>query len=372
MAFLEVEIPPHRRTLPRNIPSPYPLMVAIVWLLLGVAVADAVAPPRPPGDPDRFILLGDQLIWCEGDYGPSGFVAPVEGVGSPIHAYLSAASQYSIQYHVAHDALWLVSRDSQFHMERDAGEGMSRYPLKEFVAKARRETSDPALGNAGWVGTTFASPTAGGSARDWSSSGADFMPETYTDFMVTGPLSVRQFVLKNHAGPYRGLENEEVNVPKWSMTAHSYTGVWQERSKTYKGKWKKEESLPVAFREPFQLLTRGDDYYFVTRSGKVFLSAKPAKGKGREMTCIWSDAKRKVVGLVTDAKTGRSFLFCRASAGSRPSYFELGPKPQPVEYGAKAPEFPEAEGMLEVGRRYARALIADGKVVLPAKAGAKP
>jgi hypothetical protein len=355
-------------------PSSFPLRCvafALGCLLVAGARSDAAAPPTAPADPDRFIIVGGRLVWCEWEEIAVGHIAPTSGSSKSLHTWLDLASQYSIQYHFAHDALWLVTRNDGFHFEQSASESMQRYPLEGIEAKARRDLRDPNAATS-WEGPSFARRTAGGLTR-WAARGS-FPMQTHTDFMITGSYAVRQFVLQNHGGiffPYGkgefAYEGSE-EIPFWTLKAYTYETGWDERAKAWKkARWRLEECLPVGFREPFQLLSRGDDYYFVTRSGKVYLCARPAKGKEREMKCIWSDKARKVVGLVTDARTGRSFLFCRALAGEQPRYFELAPKPRPVPYGEEAAEFPTYEPMIVTGRKYARALIADGKVKLPPK-----
>jgi len=89
----------------------------------------------------------------------------------------------------------------------------------------------------------------------------------------------------------------------------------------------------VGFREDFQVLSRGDDFYFLTRSGKLYVAPKPARGRNRVMRPVWIDAKRRIETFVTDADTRRTFLFCRQPPGAASAaFFELGGKPALVEY----------------------------------------
>ena len=118
-------------------------MIAIPCLLVAGLFVRGAAPPLPPGDPDKFIIFADNLIWCEGAYSADGHVTSLTDTSASIYTWLNPASQYSFQYHLVHEALWLVSRDSGFHLESDAQESMLRFPLKDFIAKARRETHNP-------------------------------------------------------------------------------------------------------------------------------------------------------------------------------------------------------------------------------------
>src|SRR5262249_10623128 len=95
--------------------------------------------------------------------------------------------------------------------------------------------------------------------------------------------------------------------------------------------------LNVAFREPFRVFAKGDDFYFVTTSGKVFRAAKPAKGDDRTLEAVWEDAKRPVVAAVTDVVAERTFLFCQPE-GNKGVFFDLAVKPEPRDYDASAIE----------------------------------
>src|SRR6185437_16319856 len=92
--------------------------------------------------------------------------------------------------------------------------------------------------------------------------------------------------------------------------------------------WKLEWTTPAAFEEPFQALALGDDYYFVTCSGSLYRAAKPAKGTGRTLARVWDGKARPIRSFVSDAKTGKSFLFVPpARPGEKPAFFELSAKP---------------------------------------------
>jgi hypothetical protein len=115
----------------------------------------------------------------------------------------------------------------------------------------------------------------------------------------------------------------------------------------------------VAFREPFQVLGKGDDYYFVTASGRLFRTRKPAKGKQRPCVPVWSDASRPIRAFITDADAGRTFLFVGPEKkGGKPAFFEVSDRPRLVEYdpGCAAP-LKEGPERLRRVTHYARVLL---------------
>src|SRR5205823_930686 len=128
------------------------------------------------------------------------------------------------------------------------------------------------------------------------------------DNLPVGQYRVKQFILTNLRGRITqagktgllaayaiDLTEEEMNNPVWSLTVHDYEASWDGKAKRWKhGKWVKEETIDVGFREPFRVLARGDDYFFLTDSGRLFCAPKPAKGKHRKMNVVWNDPDNRV------------------------------------------------------------------------------
>jgi hypothetical protein len=194
--------------------------------------------------------------------------------------------------------------------------------------------------------------------------------------LPVGPYEVRQFVLCNIRGKavprvstgvlsaFRVEITEADRItPHWSLKVYRYKGAWNIRADEWKnGNWVEEESLPVAFKESFHVLGKAEDYYFVTRSGKLFAARKPARGKTRTMQLLWDDPSRPIRTLITDADSGRSFLFCKAKAGEKPCFFELDGKPKPLPYDPNSVISSKAQEPLRNLLICARVLVAQGKI----------
>ena len=93
---------------------------------------------------------------------------------------------------------------------------------------------------------------------------------------------------------------------------------------------KKLGQIEARFDEPFQAYAIGDDYYFLTKSGSVYRSPPPEKGKPRTMTAIWDNKTQpRVRFIISDGNTtGVHFLiYFREKVGWE--YFRLGPDPKP-------------------------------------------
>jgi hypothetical protein len=226
-------------------------------------------------------------------------------------------------------------------------------------------------------------------------------PQVYYDYLPTSGREVRLLVLTNvppgldtkSAKERERLPGKEElkKILKWSFTVYRYRPRPAEKDKRGStpgtpsaeerrrpafshpfltnprwtpGSWSKEGTIAAAFKEGFQALGLGGDYYFVTDSGKLYRAPRPAEGTHRALLKVWSDAKRPIAGLVQDVDAGRTFLFCKAaSPKDKPVYFEMAPtvKPQPCDLQAvKVPEYDkETREFLEMTRwldavRYAR------------------
>jgi hypothetical protein len=182
---------------------------------------------------------------------------------------------------------------------------------------------------------------AGSSLRD---------PHLHYDYLPVNPGEVRLLVLTDV--PARGGRKRR----GWSFTVHTYRARKATKGKGWSwGKWAREAAIEVAFKEPFQALAQGDDYYLVTASGRLYRAPKPAKGADRRNEAVWDDGRRPIVAFIRDADAHRTFLFCKQAKGEeRPVYFELSPKPKPKPYDLAEIKEPKAKEPLRSTLRYAR------------------
>jgi hypothetical protein len=113
--------------------------------------------------------------------------------------------------------------------------------------------------------------------------------------------------------------------------------------------WRKtaSEQFASAFCEPFIVYERTGDYFFVTTSGKLFESLKPEKG-GRGMIAVGAKQKLVVQAVITDAKSGKTFVFAEGegeAGGPRCLWFEMKNDVRFEEYvGKRLSEARKKEG----------------------------
>jgi hypothetical protein len=191
------------------------------------------------------------------------------------------------------------------------------------------------------------------------------------DYLPAGETSVDLFVLENGTVPPKdgGKFNEideNLEEPLWTLTAYRFSATWDDTPPKGWGHFVEDrlETIEVGFHDHFQVLEQGGDYYFLTDGGRLYRAPKPdKKGKPRKMECVWQDDKRPIVGLVSDADAGRSFLFCKPEKkGEKGVYFEASAKPEPVEYDPSKVHAATMEDPLPAILDYARILLADKKI----------
>ncbi len=125
----------------------------------------------------------------------------------------------------------------------------------------------------------------------------------------------------------------------------------------------RSEDFPVVFKEPFEVLLKGDTYYFVTASGRLYYSPKSAKGKARTLDVLWNDESRPITHFITDADAERTFLFCKPAKKGEPGvFFEMGPKPEPKPYDLSKVKPSKADEPLKSVLERAR-FLADQKLL---------
>jgi hypothetical protein len=385
----------------------YKLSQVILGLLLVSAAASAAAPPTRD-DPKKGVVVGNAVITC---CCPEVFIAYVfvhrMDKDVPVRGLRAVASgRAPVRWHVGYEAFW-VSADQGFRYGPGpdySGAGLTRLDLPSLLAGKLRASA----GAPPWIGThgNFSITSPATTYRNGDNDIAhDEILLVHYDFLPFGKKQARQFVLSNVPDESYVPEIIPIRVagdptpekkPKpfpWTFTYFRYEGRWNAKKKEWednrwdaKGKmledisWKKEGSIAVGFKEPFQALALGDDFYFVTRSGSLFRAPKPAKGKNRVLARVWDGRLRPVKAFVTDAGTGKTFLFVPpAEEGGKRAFFELSDKPKLVEYDPKLVPLPPLAEPHRTVVHAARILVALKKIEgkLPAKdgekkAGAKP
>jgi len=96
--------------------------------------------------------------------------------------------------------------------------------------------------------------------------------------------------------------------------------------------------LPADFTERFTAYVSGARGYLVTPNGKVYMSVPQGKAEV-EVTKVWDDPKRKIIGVVqdlaNDAVYGWGFVTDRGAPER--FYVKMDPKPVVVEYKLTVP-----------------------------------
>lgn len=181
---------------------------------------------------------------------------------------------------------------------------------------------------------------------------------------------MRQFILTDARGelvPAKGPDEgayirqseEEREHPFWTLRVHRCRVKPLAKPNRYEqGEWTRDTDLPVAFREHFRVLAHGPDWYFLTASGKLFVSPRPKPGRARTMSQV--KLPSPVLGTITDAQTGKHFLFVNTPEGQ--AFFEPALKPKLVAFDPKAAKVPEGDDPLRGILHKARILAALGKI----------
>lgn len=96
--------------------------------------------------------------------------------------------------------------------------------------------------------------------------------------------------------------------------------------------------MPADFTETFASYSSGGRAYMVAPNGKVYMVA-PKGAKEIEVSAVWSDPKRKIVGVVQDQEKGAVYGwgFVTDSAAPERFYVKFDPKPVAVEYKLTVP-----------------------------------
>jgi hypothetical protein len=320
----------------------------------GLAWAGAV---RPNGDKNKLSIL-------------SLCYAPLVGGATRTIDECSWGLGPALNWVAGHDHVWVGKDNALALTPQERRDYLHRYRLDDLL-KGRRVTY---AGEKDGIPESYFLPDGGALGDNHSLTvAAEFTTKTYVSYLPTGPEQVRLFLLTNVRGRLKSVDDkgnrtleasdEERAKPLWSMTAYDFKGEWDAKKKEWgEGKWGKGEPIAVDFEEPFQVVARGDDYYFVTASGEVHRSPKPDEGKERKAEVAWDDDKRPVVAFIQDLDSGKNFVFCKPDKGGKGVYFELAPKPEPCPYDGKDIMPARPHDPLPAVLGYAKVLLADKKV----------
>jgi hypothetical protein len=188
------------------------------------------------------------------------------------------------------------------------------------------------------------------------------------DVLPTSANSVLLFHLCNVAGvdcegKFGTPDKDDSKEPSWSIAMFTYKNKWDAKAGNWgKGKWERAGLIDGGSHEPFHVLGKGDDFYFVTDSGKLTRAPKPEKGPGRTMETVWNDKKRPIVAFVTDADADRTFLFCKPDKDGKGVYFEMSNKPDLQPYDASKIPAAKTADQLPAVLAYVKILFADKKI----------
>jgi hypothetical protein len=344
------------------------LSVAITAVSVGPVCAAA---PPPRLEPLKGVVTGGVALVCEWDTRYSNVTAWHQRLrgGKPRKIFCSSTFRLAPRWHVSHGALW-VNYSSGRSLLRVA-DGLKRYELPQLLEGRHVEAPGAKPLDAGSLGGIVgAEPVMD---KRYIGRAAEFRYEVFYDYLPSARFATRLFVLSNIAGSStpagktdrlraRYFPRHGPKTPMWSLVCHSVRLRYLPKKKAWDypwetGEWQEEDHIEVRFREPFQAMARGEDYYFLTASGKLYRAARPAKGNRRKLEVVWADGKSPITAYVHDADTGRIYLFCEVAG--RPTFFELASRARCRHYEAKL--FQPGDAGPKTLRRmigYARVLLA--------------
>ena len=149
----------------------------------------------------------------------------------------------------------------------------------------------------------------------------------------------------------------------------SETGEWKIGNGGWGlGTWSDPETLEASFDEPFHAYLLNDHYYFVTKSGKVYVSPPLKAGETgvRKVTPFWTDPQKPITHLLThvDGKTPHlTYAFGDNQQPGKPKkqekfYFELqGAEPKLNYFHGKQLQSAQVEEPLKTMLEYARLIV---------------
>ena len=334
----------------------------VLVVALSVASSADLRGAAPTAEPIQGVLVGGRLLTphlagrAENRYFTSLMIVPLQ-MDRPSHTLdmsVNVVNVVPVRWHVSRSRIWAI--DGTSHRE-----WVYRYELGDFL---QGKAITPKM-----VGID-------GTAGEEKCPNPDLVLDPLWDIRIRGqssalkdqrfhydivPISRNEMVLIAMTNiPEDGTQ---ARTPRWSMRAFRSTWVFDknafEKNKPkewQQGEWTTVGSFEVAFTEPFQALVKGEVYYFLTASGKLYRTGpKPP----RIFEPVWDDSKRPITHFLTDADADRTFLFCKPAKEGEPGvYFELGPKPEPKPYDLSEVKRSKADEPLKGVLERARFLAA--------------
>jgi hypothetical protein len=316
------------------------------WLLVSLVTAGglhAAGPPVPP-EPIKGVIVSGNVIACvtDADKYAAAWIQPRDRAQAVEVDLIAIPAVAPLRWHVGHGVLW-TSDSWGVGLSNDLP-NMERLHWHHLAQLWKgHKVKGPGAKPTTKLETSFAPATPVLDAR-WIGLTAKFTPVVYYDYLPAGRFSARLFAITNIRGRGRAIgkggaltarafSTEVEATPTWSFRCYSVRSKWNTESSDWDhDEWQEECEIEMSFREPFHALARGEDYYFLTASGKLYRAAKPAKGKQRKLEVVWDDWRCPVTAFVSDVATGRTFLFCEGVG--KHGLFELAPRARCRHYDA--------------------------------------
>ncbi len=121
------------------------------------------------------------------------------------------------------------------------------------------------------------------------------------------------------------------------------------------------------FNERFHAFVKGETYFFLTDSGKVYMSKKPEKGD-RKLELLWDNDRCPITAALEDADTGKVFLFGKAAKDDgqgKDFYWELDETVNRRDYDPSQIKSIDTLEPLKTVMEYARFLADEKEIKLP-------
>lgn len=197
-----------------------------------------------------------------------------------------------------------------------------------------------------------------GSIISWDESPR--APEVSSDVLPFGKSNAKLFILTKkrfEVWSVRFIYGEDDRTNEFGKH-YSWIGIWKEQP---------DEVFDSTFDEPFFVMEKGNDYFFLTQYGNLYVSHKPAKGNRTTEKC-WTEADQPISRMITDLTTSKMYAFTlplerKDGTFAKPVYFEIAANLKPVEYDPKKINPSKAVAPMKVVREAVDVLIAEKKII---------